>query len=449
MGYSRGKGAFVRGGSYWDAGKDRPLLNSSAYLSLIDYLEKVGLIENIVAKQGRNRYSSRMRATSALIDRMKKEEVSWAAIYEDTTASSVIVKDKKGKVVEPPDDPNFDLEKAEKSLFRINENLKGSLLNLNVTNAEMETIRKQLTGGIEEEEAAAGYEYREPLEFQNRRIRRIFAHGRYAYGGRFYGGWWQGLPSKYRKHIEIEGCITCEMDYSTIQPRFLYAKVGTKPPEDSYEVPGWDKTLRDTIKKAFNQLVNSRPSSRSEKQWHRFAPDTVPERLPRGWESMTDSQRRKIRCNEFRRLTGRNYRELLHDLKKMHEPIDEFFFSQAWTWMQRMDSDVAEKVMLRLLDHQVTALPIHDSFIVRRDAEGLLEKTMNEAFEEVVGLKGKITKDKTVYDPPEDAAERAAERRIRAGKDIEKDAKKDITERSLYYKREVEWRKEWGPQGYE
>lgn len=79
----------------------------------------------------------------------------------------------------------------------------------------------------------------------------------------FYGGWWQGLPSEYRKYIEIDGAMTVELDYATIQPRFLYVKAGAEAPEDSYSVPGWSSELRPTIKKAFNQLVNSKERIRN------------------------------------------------------------------------------------------------------------------------------------------------------------------------------------------
>ena len=145
---------------------------------------------------------------------------------------------------------------------------------------------------------------------------------------------------------------------------------------------------------------------------------------------------------EFEKRTGRKYVELLHDLKAMHEPIDPFFFSEAWTWLQRRDSDIAEKVMLKLLDQPYTALPIHDSFIVRRDAEGRVREAMKEAFEEVVGVAASVDREATVYDGH-------SERGIVDLFELVEPFRADLFERSGYYGRFAEWQRTWGPRGYE
>ena len=43
-------------------------------------------------------------------------------------------------------------------------------------------------------------------------------------GGRFYGGWWERVPSRYRSHITIDGMPTVEMNYAAIQPRLPLVK---------------------------------------------------------------------------------------------------------------------------------------------------------------------------------------------------------------------------------
>jgi hypothetical protein len=126
----------------------------------------------------------------------------------------------------------------------------------------------------------------------------------------------------------------------------------------------------------------------------------------------------------------------------MHKPIDKFFFSEAWKWLQRIDSEIAEKVMLKLLDHSCTALPIHDSFIVRSSAEGRLREAMNEAFEEVVGVAAKVDRDATVYDG-------FSERDVADLYDYIHTAREDLYKRSGYYRRLIEWQSVWGLNGYE
>ena len=441
VGYSRGKGNYTKEGAYWDAVKARPYLSQEMYLGVIEYLSEVGLVENHIAKSGHNRFSSRMKATPNLIERIDERKINWASASIDFDASAIIVKDENKKVISPPNEPRFDLARAETNLRRINENLESSLINLNISDAEFCSLQNQLRTNADDETDIDDDEYIEPIDFSSRYLKRIFAHGSFRWGGRFYGGWWQYVPSKYRKFIEIEGCITCEMDYSTLMPRILYAKVGVRPPKDSYVVPGWDEGIRKIAKKAFNQLINSSEDSRNERQWHRFAPNLTPDPLPKGWVNMKKHQRSELRRMEFRKLTGREYTELLRDLKAMHEPIDQYFFTQAWKWLQRMDSDIAERVMLRLLDEQVTSLPIHDSFIVRRGAEDLLLRVMNQAFREIVGVDGQIDRDETVYDPPPgyDGP------RIIRGSDLIDKTKKHIIECSSYHRRAYEWEQVWGP----
>jgi hypothetical protein len=437
VGYSRGKHAFHRGGSYWDFNKDEPLLSQRIFLNLIDFLDEQGYIKNRTATAGRNPYSSRMRANPKLIELVQAQNITWASIRTDISKSAIVVKDKDKKVIPPPDGNNFDLEQAEANLRRINENLQTSLINLNVTDEEYEALRGRMRQGVDNEQEAHELEgQREPLDFSNRSLKRIFAHGSFDYGGRFYGGWWQGVPSDYRKYIEIDGGITVEMDFSTIQPRILYAMAEAEPHEDAYAVPGWDADLRPVIKKAFNHLLNSKEGSKNENQWHRFTPGTDPDPIPQEWAEMTKHQRAVMRREEFEKRTGRKYDELLHDLKAMHEPIDRFFFSEAWAWLQRIDSDIAERVMLKLIDQQHTALPIHDSFIVRRRAEDVLLHTMNEAFVEVVGAIAKIDRNDTVFDG-EGCRLMHYERRYFEAREL-------LIDRDGYHRRDFDWKVEWG-----
>jgi len=440
VGYSRGKSKYVRGGSYWDAVADKQILRKGIYLPLIKFLCEIGMIENHVAESGQHQISSRMKATMELICILQERDISWASNRRDMSVSAVIVRDEDKNTIAHPNQDGFDPKKAEEILRRINENLQSSFLNLNVSDNQQEAIRRRLSYDVQEDEGEEDEEddFRGPLDFSDRYLRRIFAKGSFRCGGRFYGGWWQRLPSEYRKFIEIDGAVTREMDYSTMQARVLYASVGHTPPEDSYIVPGWDKNLRKVIKKAFNQLVNGKVGMRNELRWHMFAPNLDPDPLPEWWGHFGKYLRCALRRVYFRTQTGRDYSDLLRDLKAMHEPIDKFFFSQAWTWLQRIDSDIAEMVMLRLLDEGHTVLPIHDSFIVRRSAEGLLREAMNEAFYKFVGIPAVIDEDESIYD-------RKSDRHFVNAHEIKDEAFEDLKDRSLYYQRQAQWEQVWGP----
>jgi hypothetical protein len=59
---------------------------------------------------------------------------------------------------------------------------------------------------------------------------RVF-HGNFDHGGRWYGPWWQLLPSRVREGIRIDGENTCELNIRVSQLRLLCARGG---------VPQWN-----------------------------------------------------------------------------------------------------------------------------------------------------------------------------------------------------------------
>ena len=79
--------------------------------------------------------------------------------------------------------------------------------------------------------------------------------------------------------------------------------------------------------------------------------------------------------NEFKRLVN-----------KKHEPIKESFQSMAGLEAQYIDSQIAEQVMLTMIDSDSIALPIHDSFIVRIGHKGLLLDAMEKACRDIIGV---------------------------------------------------------------
>jgi len=70
-------------------------------------------------------------------------------------------------------------------------------------------------------------------------------------------------------------------------------------------------------------------------------------------------------------------RDLLDAIKARHRPIAPCFGSGAGLRLQRRDADLAERVLLRLLDQGIVALPIHDSFIVRRHHADACDEAMD------------------------------------------------------------------------
>lgn len=397
VGYSRRMEAFLRDGSYWDEEAQRPAISRTYYLAAISFLHSKGWIDNVTAQAGYGGFSSRMRATEQLRQRFAESRLTWASVSADLNRPIITMKDDDKKPVSLPAPGQFDLEAARQNLLRINRNLDSTFINIDISDEQHDALRHRLMGQHIDVDRDAIGEEREPLDFSNRTLRRVFARGSYGMGGRFYGGWWQGVPSDLRRHIEIEGAVTVEMDYSSMQPCIFYAEAGQLPPADAYRLRGWDGTPRETIKKLFNQLINSDATSKNPRQWHRFAPA-----IEIDAEGVGQHQLAKMQREAFRERTGRDYAELIADLLDFHRPIENAFFSKSWGRMQRVDSDIAERVMLTLLDadRPIVALPIHDSFIVGRGAENILKTTMMEAFKEVVRANANVDREATVWDGP-------------------------------------------------
>jgi hypothetical protein len=448
IGYSRNEAEFKKGGSYFDPQIGKSLLSYSFLPEVIDGLAEHGYVENHKATPGLAGMSSRMRATKKLILQLEIGGVSWAVITRSDDEEMLIFNpsdtDEVAKRLpfNDADDPR--ILQMRHNLRAFNAQLKETLLNLNVTDDELRDINLRLRSDPD----------KETIDFSRRRLCRIFKNGNWNTGGRFYGGWWQSVPREYRKHIRIEGKVTVEMDYSTIHPRILYGKENEDCPDDAYAIPGWDgpdwyydQDGREIIKKAFNQLLNSKLKMKSESQWHLFSPDLTPNPIPTGWNNLNKNKKDQAQRQHFKDQTGKEYEDLIRDIAAYHEPIQKHFFTKAWSWLQRLDSDIAENVMVDLFGQGIVVLPVHDSFIVRVGFQGYLSGAMNRAYQEVVGVKAEVDKKEMI---PSDAATIGKEGEVLTGDDMWEIISDDKDEDyKSYHLRNHQWRKAWGLVGWD
>ena len=202
------------------------------------------------------------------------------------------------------------------------------------------------------------------LNLSKRNMYRVFNDAEMTLGGRFYGGWWQEVPKGYRHYIVMNAKPMVEFDYANLHPRILYAEAGLTPPDDCYSgiYPEFteglmppNSSLRKTVKIALNAMLNA----------------TKPlNRPPRGF--------RKSDCNC-------SWKDLCEAILKKHQPIADKFFTGQGLRLQRIDSEIAEYVMLHFAKHDMPILPLHDSFLIRSGYEESLEQVMQEAFYHLVG----------------------------------------------------------------
>lgn len=190
------------------------------------------------------------------------------------------------------------------------------------------------------------------IDFGKRTLYRVFNNGTLEDGGRFYGGWWQEIPKAYRPYITINGKRTVEVDYSAIHPAFLYNELGLPKPEDPYAI-GFGS--REVVKRTFNALINAKGTS--IKPVEGFDPEAA----DMSWE------------------------EFLGRVKDHFLPFRQYFGTGYGLKLQRLDSDIAEAVMLHFAKYNIPVLPVHDSFIVHRGYEADLARVMEDKFREVTG----------------------------------------------------------------
>jgi hypothetical protein len=226
----------------------------------------------------------------------------------------------------------------------------------------------------EEVEAGDRPPYPKSLDLGQPTLRRIFANGSFEEGGRFYGGWWQEIPSECRQYITINWEPTRELDYANLLPNFLYSRVGESLEGDAYELEEVyrSKKNRKIVKDAFFALINAT---------NRMA---APNPLPTKANDPT------------RTLT---WKELQGAIKRRHPAIAQYFKSGIGIRLQRTDSDIAEDVMLSMARQNILVLPVHDSFIVSWRHCDRLKAEMIRAYRKKIGIEPtKVRADPSFFD---------------------------------------------------
>ena len=267
-------------------------------------------------------------------------------IYQQVTKK----KNSKGKLVKvkkviPYEDTPKTIE-MRKNINIINDCLKRHWSDLELTDVKWEELQTSLLSDKK-------YDY-SPILLHKQTIKRIFNDKDFTQGGRFYGGWWQTIPSPYRALITIDGSRTNEFDFGRLHPTMMYAEAKVTCEGDAYDI-GLDKKHRDTIKELFNSMVQM--------------------------QEFTDHPPR-IKFSQ----TGKTWKQLRDMIIKKHEPIKHMFFCGMGNYLQYRDSMIAEKVMLHFAKNDVPVLPVHDSFIIQAGLFLDLLEVMEKEFMKQIGV---------------------------------------------------------------
>ena len=309
----------------------------------VDSLTALGLLENEIAKNRPPRAGSRgvqssFRATEKLISSVVLPELRYVP-------ENLIVLKYSDKRRIGFRETAF-TAKTRRNLEKIN----ASLRSLNIELMPMPNLK--VDGTI--------YEFTKPNgeilsgDLQQNQHYRVFNNGRWKYGGRFYGPCWQSMPKVLRKQLTLDGEPTIETDYPNLHPWLIYAEAGIALFGDAYQISGFDRKLS---KIAFNVMVNAD----SDLQALRAIAE-------------------KIGCVGSYEKAG----AIMTAIRLRHGSVERFFCSGAGRRLQRIDSDLAEAVILAANRAGIAILSVHDSFITQKRHEARILTIMSEQLERVL-----------------------------------------------------------------
>ncbi len=333
IGMRRGKGALDRERRY------RPeYMKTALFIRVQDWLIKTGHIERVKSGFNLPGYSqtSRFALTEAAALELEVEDWGFADFKVERGIEVIRLKDKQDRLCGYDDTPETKAMRA-----RLDE------INAKLDATDIDTIRPLTIHD------------RKP-EYQGRKVRlhRVFNRGNFDNGGRFYGGWWQNIKKHARPNITIDGQYTIEADFSGFNPAVLLAEAGQPIPDDPYSlIVGVDapKDLRDHAKATLAAFLNSKSGTTKE---------------PRTFDSTRWG------------MTAEDFRQKVLDAFPM---VPAKLGTDRGMKLQRLESDLAETIMLHFVRQGYAILPIHDAFIVQAPLERELVQVMKDTFKARLG----------------------------------------------------------------
>ena len=198
-------------------------------------------------------------------------------------------------------------------------------------------------------------------------IKRVFNNNSWEDGGRFYGGWWQRIPSYERQHIHFFNIPSSEIDYSGLHIKLLYLQYDHDLKEDPYTIPGIEQNEmnRRIIKLCMLNLINAKDEN--------LALKAIQNEINFDADLYDYFKKNKIKLKQFTPL-----------IKKHHEKIKNSFGTGAGIKLQKFDAMIAEEIINHFTNLDIPVLCIHDSFIISADKTEELDKVMQEKFNDVL-----------------------------------------------------------------
>ena len=353
---------------------------SSTTTIIVHALRKSGYIEfekghywdplrNLVEAKSKKSHVTRIRATRKLINLIKHVKIKPEMVERVPNIETIILRKydlEKSRSIDCKYNDISERIEWRKSLVAYNNLLRRTYID--IPNAPPEGIPCK-------QGARAKRRGKKPRRVQitqyEKFVRRIFNNERWDHGGRFYGGWWQRIPEKWREQIRIWNSPIQERDYKGLHISLLYKIEHETMVGDPYVLDDYENTdeMRSFLKKALLSAINAKNIGEAVKVLNmeiNFDLDTY------GW----------IRDEKI------DLKKLIIALRDKHPKIKDHFFNAKGIELQNIDAIMAQNIIDKFTSEGIPVLCIHDSFIIRADKAEALEKQMTIAFNEAMDQMG-------------------------------------------------------------
>lgn len=172
----------------------------------------------------------------------------------------------------------------------------------------------------------------------------------FGLNGRLAGGFWLTLPARDRGAIRLAGEPLADLDFKGMFIQLAYRSLDYELREDfdPYAVPGLEGH-RDGAKLAMLSLLGR------SKRMRALSPE-LRKALPDGW----------------------NVARLMAAVTDLHYDIQSLFGKDRAVDLMFQESEILIAALLRLIDENIPALPMHDGIMVPRSMKGAARQAMRE-----------------------------------------------------------------------
>jgi hypothetical protein len=209
----------------------------------------------------------------------------------------------------------------------------------------------------------AGEITRVPVCGFNNFVHRIFNRNDWRCGGRFYGGWWQGVGAEFRKRIHINDQPTVEIDYQALHVAILAAQHGVVLDGDPYVLEGGLVEGLDTTSQ--RKLVKLLVLMSLNAQTKNAACSAFRDSAPAG------SQAKSMKNTELFRV--------MDAFVEKHPFLAGDLCADRGIGLMNTDSWIAAHILRIFTRLQIPVLSVHDSFIIDYSMARRLKSGMGAA----------------------------------------------------------------------